>query len=391
MLDQITRIGKVDWRDDSRVFGLKRNDRRYHMLAIGRTGAGKSTLLGNLIKSDLANGQGISLFDPHGDLADTARASLPASRSDAVFFSPGLGDSNLTFNPLHVPRPELRHLVVSELITVFQHIWEKAWGPRLEYILKVVLLTLTEKPGYTLLDAMRMLNDKDFRDSVVKNLEDPILLEFWENEFTSYTKSHKSEAFAPIQNKLGEFAINPVLRKVIDHPTGNIDPRSIMDNGQVFIADLSVGRIGRDVAMLLGGTLIGKFALAALSRADTRPDARRDFYMYIDEFPMFATGSVDTMLSEARKYRLNLVLAMQYLDQLEPRILGSVLGNIGNLIVFRVGAKDASILAREFTPTFAAEDLVSIPYHKAYVRMMIDGVPSRPFSARMHRDAISLR
>jgi hypothetical protein len=376
----------VDFREDSRVFGLKRSDRRYHLLAIGRTGAGKSTLLGNLIESDLRHGEGVAVFDPHGDLADGARrAANAAGRPDALFFSPGMPGNTLTFNPLAVPRPELRHLVVSELITVFQHIWDKAWGPRLEYILKVVLLSLTERPGHTLLDALRMLSDKDFRKSVVDELEDPVLLDFWENEFSAYTKSHRTEALAPIQNKLGEFAINPLLRQVVDHPTGSIDPRAIMDGGQAFIADLSVGRIGRDVAVLLGATLIGKFALAALSRTDQAPDARLDFYCYIDEFGLFASAgnSVDTMLSEARKYRLNLVLAMQYLEQVDQQVLASLLGNVGNLVVFRVGARDAKVLGQEMEPKFKAEDLVSIPYHKAYVRMMIDGAPARAFSARM--------
>jgi hypothetical protein len=306
---------------------------------------------------------------------------MPPWRTDTIHFCPGKEQNTLTFNPLHVPRPAQRHLVVSELITVFRHIWEDAWGSRLEHILRIVLLTLTERPGHTLLDALRVLNDAGFRSEVVDELQDPMLLDFWKKEFSQYSKGQRSEALAPILNKLSEFAINPLLRRIFDHPEGSINPRAIMDNGQVFIADLSVGRIGRDISMLLGATLIGKFALAALSRADQAPDDRRDFYCYVDEFPMFATSSVDTMLSEARKYRLNLILAMQYLDQLDPKLLGSVLGNVGNLVVFRVGAKDAAMLARELTPTFAPEDLVSLPYYHAYVRMMIDGKPARPFSA----------
>jgi hypothetical protein len=286
-----------------------------------------------------------------------------------------------------VVRAEQRHLVVSELMTVFEHIWERTWGPRMEYILRIVLLTLTERPGYTLLDALRLLNDAEFRTTVLDQLEDEILIRFWKNEFAQYSRGHRTEALAPIQNKLGEFLINPVLRQVVDQPAGDIDPRAIMDQGQVFIADLSVGRLGRDVAMLLGATLVGKFALAALSRSDTPPAQRRDFYCYIDEFPMFATASLDTMLSEARKYRLSLILAMQYLDQLDTKLLGSVLGNVGNLVVFRLGAKDAGLFERELTPEFSREDLVSLPYYRAYVRMMIDGKPSKPFSARMFEPA----
>ena len=377
----ITPIGRVDHRDDHRVFGLKRSDRRYHLVAIGRTGTGKSTLFSNLIKADLEQGEGLAVFDPHGDLADVARRSVPTWRTNTIYFCPGKDGGDLTFNPLYVERPDQRHLIVSELITVFQHVWEDAWGSRLEHILRVVLLTLTEKPGHTLLDALRMLNDREFRESVIAELEDPMLLSFWKNEFGQYSKGQRSEALAPILNKLSEFAINPLLRSVFDHPEGTINPRAIMDNGQVFVADLSVGRIGRDISMLLGATLVGKFALAALSRTDQAPDVRRDFYCYVDEFPMFATSSVDTMLSEARKYRLNLILAMQYLDQIDTKLLASVLGNVGNLVIFRVGAKDASLLARELTPTFLPEDLVSLPYYHAYIRMMIDGKPARPFSA----------
>src|SRR3989304_1695965 len=252
MIDAITPFAQVDFRDDDRVFGIKRNDRRFHFLTIGRTGTGKSTLLANLIKGDLQYGEGVAVLDPHGDLAATARRFLPRWRKDVIVFDPGSPDNRLTFNPLHVSRPDQRHLVVSELMTVFQHIWQKAWGVRLEYILRIVLLTLTGKPGHTLLDALRILNDSEFRASVLTEVEDPILKAFWTEEFGKYSRSYRTEAIAPIQNKLGEFLINPVLKKVFDHPEGNIDPRAIMDKGQVFIADLSVGRLGRGAALLLG-------------------------------------------------------------------------------------------------------------------------------------------
>ena len=381
--DTITPFAKADFRDDDRVFGIKRNDRRYHILTIGRTGTGKSTLLSNLIQADLQHAEGIAVIDPHGDLASVALDLLPDWRSDVLIFEPGRLENGLTFNPLHVARPEQRHLVVSELMTVFQQIWGKSWGPRLEYILRIVFLTLTERPGYTLLDALRMLNDKSFRTEVVEQIEEPILKRFWTDEFGQYSKGYRTEAIAPIQNKLGEFLINPVLRKVFDHPEGDIDPRSIMDNGRVFIADLSVGRIGRDVAMLLGATLMGKFGLAALSRSDQPKEQRKDFYLYVDELAMFATTSIDTILSESRKYGLSMTMALQYLDALEPKLLGAILGNVGNLVVFRVGVKDAGILEREFVPAFSREDLINLPYHHAYIRMMVDGKPAKPFSAKI--------
>jgi hypothetical protein len=384
MYEFITPFARVEFRRDSRVFGIKKKDRRFHLLAIGRTGAGKSNLLANLIRGDLERAEGVAVLDPHGDLAATAERFVPAWRQkEMMVFRPGDPENCLTFNPLHVPRPDQRHLVVSELITVFHQIWADSWGPRLEYILRIVLLTLTERSGYTLLDALRMLNDDDFRASIVDQVEDPILKRFWTDEYTQYSKGYRTEAIAPIQNKLGEFLINPVLRKVFEHPEGDIHPRAIMDDGRIFIADLSVGRIGRDISMLLGATLIGKFALAALSRSDQRPEQRRDFYCYVDEFPMFTTASIDIILSEARKYGLALILAMQYLDQLDTKLLGAVLGNVGNLVVFRVGAQDAAVLGRELAPVFSGEDLIDLPYYHAYVRMMIDGKPAKPFSARV--------
>jgi type IV secretory pathway VirB4 component len=384
MEEPVTPFARVEFRDDDRVFGVKRRDRRYHMLAIGRTGAGKSNLLVNLIRGDIARAEGVAVLDPHGDLAATAGLSVPNwRRKELVLFRPGDPNNSLRFNPLHVENPEQRHLVVSELITIFQQIWSKAWGPRLEYILRITLLTLTEKPGYTLLDALRILTDKEFRASVIEQVEDDILKRFWTDEFAQYSKGYRTEALAPIQSKLGEFLINPVLRKVFDHPTGDIDPRAIMDGGRIFVADLSVGRIGRDISMLLGAALVGKFALAALSRSDQLPDERRDFYMYVDEFPMFATTGIDIILSEARKYRLALIMAMQYLEQLDSKLLGAVLGNVGNLVILRCGARDAAILARELAPVFSAEDLLNLPYYHAYIRMMIDGKPAKPFSARI--------
>jgi len=391
MHETVTPFARVDFRRDRRVFGLKRQDRRYHLLAIGRTGAGKSNLLMNLIRGDLERAQGVAVLDPHGDLAAAAEGFVPIWRkSEVIVFRPGDPANLLTFNPLHVVRPEQRHLVVSELMTIFQQIWASSWGPRLEYILRITLLTLTERPGYTLLDALRMLSDSEFRATIVNQIQDDILKRFWTDEFTQYSKGYRTEAIAPIQNKLGEFLINPVLRKVFEHPTGDVDPRAIMDKGRIFIADLSVGRIGRDISMLLGATLVGKFGLAALSRSDQAPEARQDFYLYIDEFPMFATASVDTILSEARKYHLSLILAMQYLDQLDTKLLGAVLGNVGNLVIFRVGAQDAAILARELAPVFSEGDLLELPYYRAYIRMMIDGKPARPFSAQILEPAEAL-
>ena len=380
--ERITPLGIVDFREDRRRFGIRHDDRRFHMAIIGRTGTGKSTMLSTMIRSDAESCEGFALLDPHGDLAQTAAEMVPPWRqNDFVYFDPATPENGVTFNPLEVSSTEQRHLVVSDLLAIFNRIWEKNWGPRLEYILRNVLMALTERPGHTLLDALRILNDTEFRKEIVGEIEDEIVRGFWEREFERYSKSYRTEAIAPIQNKIGEFLTNPVTRRVFSDPKGTIRPRELMDSGGILIADLSVGRLGRDASTLLGALLVGKFGLAALSRADTPIDERRDFYLYVDEFPSFATSNFATILAEARKYRLSLVVAMQFMDQVEPKLAGALLGNVGNLIVFRVGVKDATLLAKELFPVFNAEDLVSQPYYRTYVRLVINGMPARPFSA----------
>lgn len=384
--ERITPIGKVDHRDDEHVFGIRHDDRRFHMALIGRTGTGKSTMMTTMLAADAESCEGFALLDPHGDLAETALSLIPTWREkQTLYFDPADSANRITFNPLWVPSPDQRHLVVADLIAIFNRIWERSWGPRLEYILRNVLMALTERPGYTLVDALQLLNDKDYRKSVVARIEDDIVRGFWEREFEKYTASYRTEAIAPIQNKLGEFLVNPVLRRVFSDSNGVIRPRELMDSGGVLIADLSVGKLGRDASTLLGAMLVGKLGLAALSRADTPIEERRDFYLYVDEFPSFATSSFATILAEARKYRLALVVAMQYFDQLDPKLAGALLGNVGNLAIFRVGVKDASLLEKELRPIFSADDLVAQPYYRVYMRLVIDGHPARPFSATVVR------
>jgi len=380
--DRITPLGRVDFRADDRPFGIKHDDRRFHMALIGRTGTGKSTAMSAMLESDAHGYEGFALLDPHGDLAEATLELIPTWRqADTIYFDPADAENGITFNPLEVPSRDQRHLVVADLISIFNRIWERNWGPRLEYILRNVLMALTEKPGHTLVDILRLLNDKEYRKEVVAEIEDEIVRGFWEREFEKYSGSYRTEAIAPIQNKLGEFLVNPVLRRVFAEPQGSFRPRELMDNGHILIADLSVGKLGRDASMLLGALLVGKFGLAALSRADIPIEQRRDFYLYVDEFPSFATSSFSTILAEARKYRIALIVAMQYFDQLDPKLAGALLGNVGNLLVFRVGVKDASMLAKELFPVFQAEDLVTMPYYRMYVKLIVDGKPTRPFSA----------
>lgn len=384
--EDVTWLGQLDFREDRRTFGIKRTDRRFHIAVIGRTGTGKSTLLGAMMRSDAAAGEGFALIDPHGDLAVQMRDALPANRrADLIYLDAGSAAETTTFNPLELHDGGQRHLLVADLISIFERIWRRSWGPRLEYILRNVLMALTERPGYTLLDTLRLLTDKEFRREVVAGLADDVVQRFWVEEYEKYSKAHRTEAIAPIQNKLGEFLVNPVLRRLFSSPTSSFDVRRLIDSGGILIADLSIGRLGRDATSLLGALLVGKIGLAALSRADTPMEQRRDFYLYVDEFPIFATSTFETILAEARKYRLSLTLAMQYFDQLDEKLTAAVLGNTGSLISFRVGVRDAGILEKEFHPVFDRNDLVAVKHLHAYVKLTINGAPARPFSAVIRR------
>lgn len=384
--EDVTILGELDFREDHRRFGIKRADRRFHLAVIGRTGTGKSTLIGGMMRADAQAGDGFALMDPHGDLAAEVRDALPPHRRcDLIYLDAANPDDRVTFNPLELHERGQRHLLVADLISIFERIWRRSWGPRLEYILRNVLMALTERPGYTLLDTLRLLTEKDFRHDVVNGLADDVVKRFWVEEFEKYSRAYRTEAIAPIQNKLGEFLVNPVLRRLFSAPESSFDVRQLIDSGGILIADLSIGRLGRDATSLLGALLIGKIGLAALSRADTPMEQRRDFYLYVDEFPIFATSTFETILAEARKYRLSLTLAMQYFDQLDDKLTAAVLGNAGNIVAFRVGVKDAAILEKEFHPVFDRNDLVAVKHLHAYVKLTINGAPARPFSALIRR------
>jgi CxxC-x17-CxxC domain-containing protein len=276
----------------------------------------------------------------------------------------------------------LRHLVASGLIGVFQKLWADSWGPRLEYILRNAVLAILDFPGSTILGVVRMLSDKNYRKRVVANIKDPVVKSFWEREFSGYADKFASEAVSPIQNKVGQFLSSSLMRNIIGQVKSSIDIRDIMDNGKILIMNLSKGRIGEDNSALLGAMMITKIQLAAMSRVDVLEKDRRDFYLYIDEFQNFSTDSFANILSEARKYRLNLVLAHQYIEQLSEKVKPAVFGNVGTMVVFRVGAADAEELVKEFTPTFTEEDIVNLPKYEMYLKLMIDGIASSPFSAK---------
>ncbi len=384
--NEVVLFAETNYRNIRKKFGIKRQDRRRHMYLIGKTGTGKSTALENMVYQDIQMGHGLAVVDPHGDLAERALDFIPASRiNDVVYFNPADTENPFAFNVLERVESDQRHLVASGLVGVFKKIWADSWGPRLEYVLRNAILALLEYPGSTLLGIMRILVNKDFRKRVVDRLTDPVVKSFWTDEYPKYPDRLRAEAIAPIQNKVGQFLSTSLIRDIVGQVKSKINLRDIMDNKKILIMNLSKGRIGEDASALLGAMMITKLQMAAMSRINIPEEEREDFYLYVDEFQNFATDSFADILSEARKYHLNLILAHQYIDQLtardSSRVRDAIFGNVGTMVVFRVGAKDANFLAKEFTPRFEEADLVDLDQYNIYVKLMIDGVTSEPFSA----------
>jgi len=386
-MSDITIFGQTTFRNQLIKFGIKTDDRRRHMYLVGKTGMGKTTMLENMVIADMRSGKGFALIDPHGDFAEKMLDYVPEERlDDVIYINPADIDFPIAFNPLEQVNNEFRHLVASSIMGVFKKIWPDVWSPRMEYILNNTLLALLENPGSTLLGIMRMLNDKDYRKAVVDNLKDPVIKGFWVNEFSRYSQKFETEATAAIQNKVGQFVSNPLIRNILGQKQSSVDIRKAMDQGKILIVNLSKGRIGEDNSALLGSLVITKIQLSAMSRVDIPENERRDFYLYVDEFQNFATDSFANILSEARKYRLCLILAHQYIGQLvhdgNSKVRDAVFGNVGTIITFRVGAEDAEALEKEFEPEFMMTDLVNLAKYNVYVKLMIEGVSSRPFSAQ---------
>ncbi len=379
----ITVFSETNFRGVKRRFGIKRNDRRRHMYMIGKTGMGKTTLLENMTIQDIQSGEGVGIVDPHGEYAERMLDFVPPSRiNDVVYFNPCDLDNPVAFNVMEDVGPERRHLVSAGLLGVFKKIWgAEVWSGRMEYLLSNAILALLETPGTTLLGINRIFADKEYRKQIVGNVTDPIVRAFWENEFAKYTDKFATEAAAAIQNKIGQFTSNPLIRNIIGQSKSSIDMRKIIDEKKIFIMNLSKGRIGEENAKLLGAMLITRLYLAAMTRIEIEESKRADFYLYVDEFQNFATESFASILSEARKYRLDLILAHQYVEQMSEEVRDAVFGNVGTMIAFRVGATDAELLEKEFSPEFLAKDFVNLGFASIYLRLMIDGVASRPFSA----------
>ena len=383
--ERITYFAETDARNQRVKFGIKGKDRTRHVYVIGKTGMGKSTLLENMAVQDIQNGDGMCFIDPHGKTADLLMEYVPKERiRDVIWIAPFDTDYPISFNVLESVDPQKRHLVVGGLMSTFKKIWVDAWSARMEYILTNTLLALLEYPGATLLGVNRMLSDKAYRNDVISHITDPSVKTFWVKEWAGYTERMAAEAVPAIQNKVGQFTANPLIRNMIGQPTSSFDFRDAMDRRKIVIINLSKGKIGDENMKLLGGLLVTKIYLAAMSRADVSDRTLKmmpNFYLFVDEFQNFANASFADILSESRKYKLNLTIAHQYIEQMEEEVRAAVFGNVGTMITFRVGATDAEVLEKEYSPQFTAEDLVNLGFAQIYLKLMINGLTSAPFSA----------
>jgi len=384
--EELTVLGEAVFRGERTQFGIRPDDRRRHMYVIGKTGMGKSTLLENMIYSDIQSGKGLAVIDPHGDLIEAVLRFIPANRmNDVILIDPADRDHPIAFNMLSCPNPEQRGLVASGLMSIFKKLWPEAFSGRMEYILRNALLALLEAEGNSMLGIMRIFTDDAFRAKVMDNVSDHMVKTFWEVEYTSWSDKYRTEAIAAIQNKIGQLLSAPLIRNIVGQVQSTLDVRFAMDSGKIVLANLSKGKLGEDNSAFLGSMLVTKFQLDAMSRADIPEKDRRDFYLYVDEFQNFATESFATILSEARKYRLNLTMAHQYIGQLllannSTALQDAVFGNVGSICTFQVGSDDAEPLSEQFEEVVLPKDILSLPKYQAYMRLMIKGVPSKPFS-----------
>ncbi len=386
-LTQITYIGKTDFRNQMTQFGIRAKDRFRHMYVIGKSGTGKTTLLENMIVQDIYNGNGVAFIDPHGESADKLLRYIPTSRiDDVIYFSPGDSEFPVAFNPLEISEnssPSERSLIADGLMTVFKKIWPDAFSGRMEYILNNSMLALLEYPEPSLLSVNRMLTDKDFRKKVIASVTDPTVRNAWD-ELSKWDDKRWSEAIGALVNKIGQFTTNPIARNIIGQTKSTFNFREAMDSRKIIIINLSKGLIGEESAKLIGALLITKIYLASMSRANLSPEQLAvvpPLYFYVDEFQNFANDSFANILSEARKYKLALTVANQFVAQMEDTIKDAVFGNMGTIISFRVGPFDAEFLEKVFTPIFTAEDLQNIGFGQCFLTLLIDGMSSRPFSA----------
>lgn len=376
-------FASTQFKNKPTTFGIKLKDRRRHVYVIGKTGAGKSTLIANMAISDMRNRRGFCIIDPHGDLCETLLDYVPSYRvNDIVYLDPGDTERAFSLNPLQVQDDVQKELVVSGIVAIFQKLFAFSWGPRLEYILRNTLLSIIEMPNATLLMVPELLTNQKFRNKVVANLQEPVLINFWKNEFDKMPERMRNEAMAPILNKVGQFVQSTVIRNIIKSHHSTIDLARIMDEGKILLLNLSQGRLGEDNAALLGAMIITKIQLAAMARVNIPEEERRDFYLYVDEFQNFATSSFIKILSEARKYRLSLILANQYIAQVPEDVRAAIFGNAGTMMAFLIGATDATYMAKEFGERFKEEDLLALGNYQAITKLCVDNVTQAPFLAQ---------
>lgn len=381
-MQHTTPIGITNWRNQKQPFGIKDADRLGHIYVIGKTGTGKSTLLLNMAVSDIEKGKGLCIIDPHGDIAENLLHYIPKERiQDVIYFNPKDYAYPVGFNPLKAVHPDYHHLVASGLVSTFKKIWMDSWGPRLEYILRFSILTLLEYPDATLLDIQPLLTDILFRNKVLSYVTNQHTLAFWKNEFDKYSPALRAEAITPILNKTGVFLTSIPLRNTVGQKINSFRMQEVLDKGKILIANLSKGELGEDASSILGSILVTSVQLAALFRSTQREQERKSFYLYVDEMHSFISLSFADILAEARKYKLSLLLTHQYIEQLHEKVRSAVFGNVGTIISFRIGAEDAAHLAKEFHPEFDEGDFVNLPRYSMYLKLMIDGATSRPFSA----------
>jgi hypothetical protein len=379
----ISFFGETNFHGKQIPFGIKRSDRRRHLYTVGKSGSGKSKLLELLIQNDIVQGKGVGVLDPHGDLVDNILKCIPKDRiKDVVIFDPSDMNFPICFNPLSEVPPELKIRVTIGFIEIFKKLFGANWTPRLEHVLRYTTLALLDTPGTTILSILKMLTDKNYRQTIVRNIQDNVVKNFWVNEFAGWSEKFDNEAITPLLNKVGQFVSTNMIRNIVGQPDNKVDFREIMDNQKIVLMKVSKGILGEENAALMGSLAITKIYQAAMSRADTAEEDRVDFYFYVDEFQNFATDTFDEILSEARKYRLDLTIAHQFLGQLSEKIRTTVFGNVGSMVTFRVGGNDARILENEYTPRVKERDIINLAVRNFYCKMSIDGELREAFSGR---------
>ena len=379
----ITILWNTDYRGDKVTFWIKQEDKFRHMYIVGKTWTGKSTFISNMIISDMKAGNGLCVLDPHGELVDDILDTIPSHRiNDVILFDISDTEYPIGFNLLQADNEDEKNRIASGVVSTFQKLFDNSWGPRLEYILRNVVLTIIDYPNATLMHILRILTDKNFREEVISYVKDEVILKFWNNEFNKWQDKQREEAIWPITNKVWQFLSSRLVRNVFGQPRSRLSMRKAMDEGKIVLVNLSKGKIGEDNANMIGSLLVTKIQIDAMARADTAAHLRRPFYLYIDEFQNFATRSFATILSEARKYKLSLIVANQYTSQLDEEIKNAIFGNVGSIVSFTLGYDDATLMTSQFKELVGVNDLISLPKYTAYARMMIDGISSDPFSMK---------